>query len=273
MNVLHFVPTRLDEHVASLSDCIEAGLPYDWSRLDIDPAKEENIVGALLAATGNHPPAATGRDPTTASATRVKNKDEEPDASSGGSGSDAEKPAAPSACAAKPQPVPLAASGSPAGGLRAAVLYPATLAATGTPGSCGSACAAAAVGTAEGQCWEEKGDNGSRSANVATTRGVTSTAADMESEGGCVSERGAHGDSSNGGSSSSGGSSNEAGAARVAPRAGAEDGAEGAKGAGEMGRWDSVRLKEVKELAPAAEYWEIRMVLARLKAGWCGCSS
>lgn len=34
------------------------------------------------------------------------------------------------------------------------------------------------------------------------------------------------------------------------------------------GRWDSVRLKDVKELAPRAEYWEIRMVLARLKSGY-----
>lgn len=38
------------------------------------------------------------------------------------------------------------------------------------------------------------------------------------------------------------------------------------------GRWDSVRLRDVKELAPRAEYWEIRMVLARLKCGYCTTS-
>ncbi|CAN0533911.1 unnamed protein product [Ectocarpus sp. 8 AP-2014] len=35
------------------------------------------------------------------------------------------------------------------------------------------------------------------------------------------------------------------------------------------GPWDSVRLKDVKELAPRAEYWEVRMVLARLKSEYC----
>lgn len=38
----------------------------------------------------------------------------------------------------------------------------------------------------------------------------------------------------------------------------------------EVGRWDNVRLKEVKALMPAAEYWQIRMVLARFKSGWSG---
>lgn len=36
------------------------------------------------------------------------------------------------------------------------------------------------------------------------------------------------------------------------------------------GRWEAVKLKEVKALAPQSEYWEIRMVLARLKSGWSG---
>lgn len=43
--------------------------------------------------------------------------------------------------------------------------------------------------------------------------------------------------------------------------------------AGGAGRWNSVRLKEVKELAPPeAEYWQIKMVLGRLKSGWSGYS-
>eukprot|EP00903_Cladosiphon_okamuranus_P013350 g12442.t2 len=259
-----------------LSDCIEAGLPYDWSRLGIDPTKEETIVGAILAVTGNDPRAAVGRDPTTASAACVENKDKEPDASSGDSGSDGKNPAAPNACGAKPRTVPLAASGSRAGDLEANVVPPPNLAATENPSSCGStsvapaaAAATAAVGAADGRHWEERGGNGPRTANVATAVRVVN----MGSEGVCcISERGTGGDSSDGGSGG-GGSSNEASAARVAPRAGAEGGAEGAKERDEMGRWDSVRLKEVKELAPTAEYWEIRMVLARLKAGWCGYSS
>lgn len=40
---------------------------------------------------------------------------------------------------------------------------------------------------------------------------------------------------------------------------------------GRGGRWSSVRLKDVKELAPAeAEYWQIKLVLGRLKSGWRG---
>lgn len=40
-----------------------------------------------------------------------------------------------------------------------------------------------------------------------------------------------------------------------------------------VGRWDSVRLKDVKELASSVvEYWQIKMVLARLKSGWSGYS-
>lgn len=41
---------------------------------------------------------------------------------------------------------------------------------------------------------------------------------------------------------------------------------------GAAARWESVGLREVKELAPAVEYWQIRMVLARSKSGWCGCA-
>lgn len=43
-------------------------------------------------------------------------------------------------------------------------------------------------------------------------------------------------------------------------------------GGEEMGeRWNSVRLKVVKELAPrCVEYWQIKMVLGRLKSGWPG---
>lgn len=41
-----------------------------------------------------------------------------------------------------------------------------------------------------------------------------------------------------------------------------------------ISRWDFVRLKEVKELTPdVVEYWQIKMVLARLKTGWSGYSS
>lgn len=33
-------------------------------------------------------------------------------------------------------------------------------------------------------------------------------------------------------------------------------------------RWDSIRLKDVKALIPHAEYWQIRLILARFKSGW-----
>lgn len=42
-------------------------------------------------------------------------------------------------------------------------------------------------------------------------------------------------------------------------------------GGGYEGRWKFVSLKEAKELAPAeAEYWQIKMVLGRIKSGWRG---
>eukprot|EP00904_Undaria_pinnatifida_P014113 jgi/Undpi1/9832/HiC_scaffold_27.g12286.m1 len=36
-------------------------------------------------------------------------------------------------------------------------------------------------------------------------------------------------------------------------------------------RWDYVGLREVRDLAPGVEYWQIRMVLAKFKSGWCEC--
>lgn len=37
------------------------------------------------------------------------------------------------------------------------------------------------------------------------------------------------------------------------------------------GRWNTVRLKVVKDLAPpVADYWQIKAILARLKSGWTG---
>lgn len=252
--------------ILCISDCIEAGLPYDWARLGIDSDKEETIVRALLAATGNdHPPAATGRGSTTAPAAACPHAEDEAAGASFGA-------------------LPLAASGPPVGGVQAAVLPSPTAVATGALGDgCGGAAsAAAAVGTAEGRRGEERGGDGSRSANVAM-RGV-SRSADVRGEGGFNPENDGdchghgHGESSSQGRAIiDDGNRNGAGtaAARPAPPTGGEEaGAEGAtKGASETGRWDSVRLKEVKELAPGAEYWEIRMVLARLKAGWCGYSS
>lgn len=255
-----------------MPDCIEAGLPYDWSRVGIDSDKEETILRALLAATGNQPPAATGRDPTTAPATCPSNKDEAAaDGSFGAPGADGTSSAGPSGCGAKP----LAASRAPVDGLRAAnVLCAPTPAAAGAlGGSCGGA-APSAVGTAEGLRGEDGGGDGSRPANVAV-RGVSRTAG-VKSEGGLTTKNDghAHGESSShgGASSNSDGNSNGAGSASRGAPTGGDGGAEGARREGEIGRWDSVRLKEVKELAPGVEYWEIRMVLARLKAGWCGYS-
>lgn len=232
---------------------------------------------ALLAATGNRPPAAatTGHDPTAAvpAAACSTNKDEGPEAPFGASDADGKRPPAPIACGAKPRASPLVASARPVvdGDLQAAVSPAPTPAATGALGgrSCGGR-ATPAVGTAEGHRGEERGGDGLRSANVAS-RGVSRTA-DVGREGGSKCDNGGHAESSSKGvSRSEGDDRNEAGTARAAPTGGG-GGAEGARGATEIGRWDSGRLKEVKELAPSAEYWEIRMVLARLKAGWCGYS-
>ncbi|CAM9408778.1 unnamed protein product, partial [Pylaiella littoralis] len=71
-----------------LSDCIEAGLPYDWTRVGIDSKKEEEIVGALLAAKRNHkPPTAAGHDSTVAPAGSGGDKKADvPECTSGGHG-------------------------------------------------------------------------------------------------------------------------------------------------------------------------------------------
>lgn len=264
MSVLHFVPIVLTyartRCTVVVSDCIEAGLPYDWTRLGIDPDKEEKIVRALLVATGDHPPAASGRDSTSAPArTRAKNVDEEvADGSFGAPGADGKHPAAPSgACGAKPRTV-----------LPAVVLCPptpvSTRTGTDTLGSCvGATTAVGATAEGEGQRGAGAGDrggDGSHSANVAM-RSVSP----VENGGGHAetSDGGSNGGCSSDGENSSGTTST----ARVAPAGrGGAGSAEGVKGASGVGRWDSVRLKEVKELAPSAEYWEIRMVLARLKA-------
>eukprot|EP00752_Nemacystus_decipiens_P009809 g8754.t2 len=260
-----------------LADCIEAGLPYEWSRLGVDSSKEDTIVRALLAATGNHPPAPAGLIPSTAPATCSNNEDEAAGISSAvSSDTNGRNPVASNACGSKPRTLSLAAAGAPVGDPEAAnVSCAPACAATGGPDDCrgGPASAAGAVGTVEGhRRWRRVGD-GSCSANAAMEGGIL-PAADVDGEGRLISENGVHGESIHCGSNRSDDDGKGAGsAARAVGAAGGADGAEGARGMSEMGRWDSVRLKEVKELAPSAEYWEIRMVLAKLKAGSSGCSS
>lgn len=185
-------------------DCIEAGLPYDWTRLGIDSEKEKEIVRALSAATENHtPPTAAGRHNSAAP-----------------SGSERDKKAALSQGASGGQSIPAPAVGSCSG-------------------------SATRVGAVEQR---REGEHGGGSNSSDGTK-LESPSQDTE----ILLNRSTDG---NGVSSAR----SKATGGRVG----------GSKLASEIGRWDSVRLKEVKELAPDAEYWEIRMVLARLKSGWCG---
>lgn len=56
-------------YVHGLLDCVEAGLPYEWRRLNIDPQMESDIVHALRsvrAEASNVPPTVADEDGTPA---------------------------------------------------------------------------------------------------------------------------------------------------------------------------------------------------------------
>ncbi len=214
----------------SFADCIEAGLPYDWSRIGIDPEKEQEIVRALLAAAENH------------------------------------------LTAAAPPPPPLSTTTD-------AMVSDTAVAAVGNLGGvgCGDTTTTAAGATALGRgrvCLEETDGGGSRPATVAAVARTGTGAGGLPSA--CGRSTGADPDGESQLQLSSGltfeqGGQNPVGGDNSTIAGVVVEGEEqGPKGASEIGRWDSVRLKAVKEQAPNAEYWEIRMVLARIKSGWRG---
>ncbi|CAM9217823.1 unnamed protein product [Scytosiphon promiscuus] len=216
-----------------LSDCIEAGLPYDWERLGIDTVKEKKIRSALLMAT-------KGCDSETKQNDRqLQHKDcvatenaGVRELTPGGNGmvshvrDTARSPYSSSPEVGTPQAAMLASTAE----VRVAAVT------TGTKS--GGFCDAATRAKTEldeqsvqesSWSWADGGlerlapceNRGSRSSHE---RGECDTSMGSESEGRC--------------------------------------GADSVKG-----RWEAVRLKEVKDSTPDSEYWEIRMVLARLKSG------
>lgn len=235
------------------ADCIEAGLPYDWKRLGVGSEKEEEIVRALLAATKtktkNHiPPTSTGHDSTTtntaappAGCQRDKKKADAPEDASGGQG------------------IPAAAKDAPTTSSSRACGN-----AVDAVGRRGGSAATTTAGAMEGRRCKEEGGHGGGSSSSDGAQQFESASDDAESL--------LNGGSTNNGSSSVGLACSGNGGIGGSDARGKATGAgvNAAASASEIGRWDSVRLKEVKELAPGAEYWEIRMVLARLKSGWCG---
>ena len=253
-------------HGTSSLDCIEAGLPYDWTRLGIDSDKEHDIIRALLAATDGHQPgpsaaaaaaaaaatqATTGQDQMTALVPSAR--DQASDMSEGAlPRGDVEHSAAPpSACVSKPQPTPPSLSSRPH-------VHHAVAAATAARGATSSdTVTAAGAPDTLGGC----GDTDTQSQLELTSR--LNRAHDGHAGNGHDQDVGSDGNGRSNNNSSKGGSPTPTGSAATGR------GGEGASETG-CGRWACVKLKAVKELAPDAEYWEIRMVLARIKSGWCG---
>ncbi|CAB1113610.1 unnamed protein product [Ectocarpus sp. CCAP 1310/34] len=270
-----------------LSDCIEAGLPYDWTRVGIDADEEEEIVTALLAAT-----AGSGKQPAVAAA----GGDCGPSKAAAPAASSETSPKIPDHHKAKAEATNVGVAVSPmmplASNSRPSLsdLQVDDGIGLATPTTSGrSAPAVEPVGTScghnttpttpvlKGPCSAvAAAAAASHSADGVVLPGPNTTTTDSESASPTVDAQRLAG--SNDGSATSSTANNRTDSnPGMDESAGWSDGDAGRHGtlagtASETcaaGRWDSVRLKDVKELAPRAEYWEIRMVLARLKSGYC----
>ncbi|CAM9529753.1 unnamed protein product [Ectocarpus sp. 6 AP-2014] len=269
-----------------LSDCIEAGLPYDWTRVGIDADKEEEIVTALSAAT-----VGSGKQPAVAAA----GGDRGPFKAAAPAVSSETSPKIPDHHKAKAEATNVGVAVSPMMPL-ASNSRPSSLSdlqvdegiGLATPTASGrSAPAAEPVGTSCGHNTTTttpvlKGQCSAVAAAAAASRSADGVVlprpntADSESASPTVDAK-RLADSEDGSATSSTANSRTVSNPGLDDCAGRSDGGAGRHGtlagtASETcaaGRWDSVSLKDVKELAPRAEYWEIRMVLARLKSGYC----
>ncbi|CAN0396973.1 unnamed protein product [Ectocarpus sp. 12 AP-2014] len=267
-----------------LSDCIEAGLPYDWTRVGIDADKEEEIVTALLAAT-----AGSGKQPAVAAA----GGDRGPSEATAPAASSETSPKIPDHHKAKAEATnvgvavspmtPLASNSKPllsdlqvdvgtglvtptTSGRSAPAVEPVGTSCghnttTTTPvltGQCSAVAAAAAVShSTDGEVLPRPNTTDSESASPTVDAKRLAGSNDGSAT---ISTANSRTDSNPGMDESAGWSDGDAG--RHGTLAGK------ASKTCAAGRWGSVRLKDVKELAPRAEYWEIRMVLARLKSGY-----
>lgn len=254
-----------------VADCIEAGLPYDWDRIDIASDTEKEIVRALLEVTNSKAAASAAAAAAATSATVT--------------------PAAATTTAKAAE----AAATRTSEGVHVENITPDdgrnTLASKphGDPqvGTCGHCPTGAVGGTAtaavDGACnatmpvapTEASAKRQRRQADSCASLGL-----------GCVMTDGLSRANCSGRSQGRWVGGVGTGAGKCSGRS-QEEGEGGGVGAGKVGmavrdgaekfevnaatRWDSVGLREVKELTPGVEYWQIRMVLARFKSGWCGC--
>lgn len=207
-----------------LADCIEAGLPYDWARFNIDQGTEAEIMRAVLAATDTARVEVSPSPPT------------------GKEGHPLEGEA----------PVP--AERTPASELRAE-----------SRGD-GCTCFSTRAGVEPKTHCTCSAD--ARSGLVVSTQGPRGGGAASSSASSGPDESVSSGLSSQ--KTGFRGSATNAEGATIAAETENTAGGEGLGVVGTARRWESVRLGEVKRLAPGAEYWQIRMLLARLRSGWSG---
>lgn len=250
----HAPPSTLH---APLTDCIEAGLPYDWKRINIASDTEKEIVRALVAVADSKAAIATSEAAAgtatagtatagTAAASTAAAKTVEAVAATAPKGVHAEH--------ASPE-------GNSSSSSSALASTPHDGAQANTTCGCRPAGAIPAIADGAGNAilpvapTETLGKRQRMLAGSCASRGQA-----------CVMTDGRSRQNSSGHSRGEGlsvgadagkvGETTREGVGEVEPSAAA--------------RWEAVGLREVKELAPTAEYWQIRMVLARFKSGWCG---
>lgn len=248
---------------APSADCIEAGLPYDWKRIDIASDTEKEIVKALVAVADSKAAIATS-EAAAAAGTATAGTAAASTAAVASTPAKEEAPKAVEAVAATASKGARAEHALPEGNSSsssAPASTPHDGAQANTTCSCRPAGAIPATADGAGNAilpvapTETLGKRQRMLAGSGTSHGLD-----------CVMTDGMSRQNSSGQSRGEGlgvgadagkvGETTREGVGEVEPSAAA--------------RWEAVGLREVKELAPAAEYWQIRMVLARIKSGWCG---
>lgn len=259
-----------------MADCIEAGLPYDWDRINIASDTEKEIVRALLEVVNSKAaaPAAAAAVAVAAATTSATATTEALAAAKAGGAVAARAPEGVhvenvmpddtrstlvSKHDSKHDGIQGVTSGRcPNGAIGASVAH---------AGVCG---AVAAVAPAEDSVKRQR-----RLVDSCGWLGVGCVMTDGLSRANCLG----HSQGERGGGVGTGagkysgrwqrqgdGRDSDPGKVGTTIRDGAEE-----VEANATRRWDYVGLREVRDLAPGVEYWQIRMVLAKFKSGWCEC--
>lgn len=262
-----------------LADCIEAGLPYDWDRIDIASDTEKEIVRALLTVSDAKVAAASE---AAAAAVATAETAAEAAAATAPEGAHAENIMPEGSSGSTP-------ASTPEGGHAENVMRegsrsaPANTPHDGAQGStaCGHCPAGAITGTADGACnatpvaipIEASAKRQRKLAGTCASCGVDCAImmddlSRQNSSGLCAMTDGLSRQNCSGRSRGEiVGVGGDAGKVEATIKEGVKEAELSA-----AARWESVGLREVKDLAPGVEYWQIRMVLARFKSGWCGCA-